>query len=219
MADKKNRRELFYMFHVKKYDIMFIQETHSDQKTQHIWKNEFGSKIWFDHGSSKERGVAIAINSKLPIKVLEAYRLQNYPGHFIALKVVILGETFLLANIYGPNIDTPTFFTEVFKRLEQTGIDRKIVGGDFNLILDNGIDRKGAGIHRNSRAQEVVNDCKESLNLVDIWRFWRTEDSGYMWERRKPTLVFARLNFFLVAESLVQVIKKAIDNTCIKVGR
>ena len=49
LANYQKRKELFYQFHLKKYDIMFLQETHSDLESEKKWQNEFGSKIVFDH--------------------------------------------------------------------------------------------------------------------------------------------------------------------------
>ena len=63
--------------------------------------------------------------------VLEAYRLDKFLGRFIAFKIEISGATFLISNIYAPNDDSPQFFSEVFVRLEKTGLDKKIIGGDF----------------------------------------------------------------------------------------
>ena len=106
----------------------------------------------------------------LHFKIFEVYRLQKFNRRFIAVKIEISGTTFLLANIYAPNKDDPEFFLDVFNRLDQTGIDRKIIAGDFNTVLDETLDRRGQGYHRNTKARKVLQGVTDTMDLVDFWR-------------------------------------------------
>ena len=123
--------------------------------------------------------MAILIHRKCDIRVLEVFRLDSCKGRFLALKVKVQNETMLLANIYAPNKDDPDFFREVFDLIDKIGVDRKIIGGDFNLVMDNSIDRTGRGPHKHQKAMEKINNLVEIMDLTDIWRFIKVEDPGF----------------------------------------
>ena len=124
------------------------------------------------------------------------------------LKAKIQNETFLICNWYGPNTDCPQFYEAVYLRCEQTGIDRKLIAGDLNVIIDEEKDRKGFGMHQNKNARKVVKTKIKQLELVDIWRVLNTDDNGFTWRRLKPRPLFERLDLFLIAKSLEQMAEK-----------
>ena len=45
-----------------------------------------------------------------------------------------------MVNIYGPNQDKPIFFENVFKLMEKDGIRNWIIGGDWNLVVNQHLD-------------------------------------------------------------------------------
>ena len=49
-----------------------------------------------------------------------------------------------MANVYIPNIDDSKIFQDLLNDVEAMNTDLKIIGGDFNLVLDKTIDKKGA---------------------------------------------------------------------------
>ena len=183
-----------------------MQETHCDKGNHNRWKNEWGSKIWFDDGSTAARGVAILVKKSLNIQITEAYRLENFKGRFLAIKVLIDNKEFLLVNLYGPNTDFPSFYEQVFACLESTGIDHKIIAGDFNLTINDNVDRIGSGMHKNKQARVKIQEQLEN-GLVDIWRECHAR-GGFTWRRKKPTPLCERLDFFLIASSLQQMVQK-----------
>ena len=67
IADCKKRREIFRWlkrYHKGGESIIFLQETHSTSNTENIWQQEWGSKIFFAHGTNRARGVAILMPMK-----------------------------------------------------------------------------------------------------------------------------------------------------------
>ena len=63
ISNFKKRRTMFTWCRKRKADIIFLQETHSIEKTHTQWKNEWGAEIITSHGSSNARGVAILIKN------------------------------------------------------------------------------------------------------------------------------------------------------------
>ena len=148
-------------------EIVLMQETHSNNGCHNQWKSEWEGNIWFDHGTSRKNGVAIMIRKGCQHRVIEVYRSEVYQGRFLAIKVEIANEILLILNIYTPNQDAPGFFETIFECLDKTGVDRKIIGGDFNLVLQS-IDRKGKGTHCHQQAIKKINSMCEEMQLVNI---------------------------------------------------
>ena len=70
--------------------IIFLQETHSTEKAENEWTNQWGcgrSSILFSHGTSDSKGVLIAFREALEIKVKSIFRDKN--GRYLILKAII----------------------------------------------------------------------------------------------------------------------------------
>ena len=63
----RKRRAIFRQLHNKKSSVIFLQETYSSVSEENNWSTEWGSKIYFCHGSKHSKGVAILFNPKLKV--------------------------------------------------------------------------------------------------------------------------------------------------------
>ena len=127
-------------------------------------------------------------------------------GNYLILDVVIEDIPFLLINLYGPNSDTPCFYSElVNKILEAYSTQHIIIGGDFNLILDKELDSMNYINHNNPKATAEVLKLMDILNLKDIFRDNHPDLKRYTWRRKNPVKQ-ARLDFFLISESLQHMV-------------
>ena len=61
-----------------------------------------------------------------------------------------------VSNIYAPNIDSPGFFENIFKKTLELQAVHYIIGGDFNLMLNNDLDSYG----RKTNNEKSRNDPK-----------------------------------------------------------
>lgn len=59
------------------------------------------------------------------------------------------------------------------------------------------------------KAREIVKAFMEQNAMIDVWRLFNPDCRKYSWSRAKPQRVWCRLDFFLVADSLVNRIKGA----------
>ena len=55
------RISIFQYLIRKKIDICFLQETHSTERDENIWRNEWGGEVKYSHGTSQARGVMILV--------------------------------------------------------------------------------------------------------------------------------------------------------------
>ena len=119
------------------------------------------------------------------------------------------GFRITLCNVYGPNNDNPEFYVDVIHQIESLPNDKRIIGGDFNLVLNVDIDKKGGNSTTNTKSQALINDWMDDTELVDIWRFHHPDSRVYSWCRKRPTPLFCRLDFFLVSFGISGKIKSS----------
>lgn len=203
IRDNFKRRYIYRSLHEGKFDLVYLQETHSSKNDEARWRNEWGGRVIFAHGTNRSCGVAILLRRGLNLKITDTILDQH--GRYIVLKTEYEGKGYTLANLYGPNEDKPQFFQEVFSKVEQCRNDLRIVAGDFNLILNNELDKKGESVHAHRNASEFLNQYMQNEDLVDIWRNRNPESFKFTWHKRQSQ---SRLDFFLISGTLVnQVVK------------
>ena len=108
--------------------------------------------------------------------------------------------------MYAPNEDNPQFFEDIFNHLEVFKCEEIIVGGDFNLVLDLGGDKKGGLAKTHTKALKVIKQYAAKLDLIDAWRVLDQDARRYTWRRRNPE-IHCRLDFFLVSQSVMSNVK------------
>ena len=126
--------------HQKLFDVIFLQEMHSTCTNEKRWKSEWVVRIYYSRGTSNTRRTAILIKNKSPNKVL--HQIGDTKGCLVVLKVRINYKDYILANVYGPNDDSPFSFTRLMiklinckltsKLLEATLISGWGIGARFN---------------------------------------------------------------------------------------
>ena len=200
-----NKRRSIFNFHRTRADYICLQETHSTECDENIWKNEWGGEILFSHGTSNARGTCILINKKFKTTVSNVF--QDQAGRIVGCNVSCDGKVYCLCNIYAPNQDNPAFYLEVFKILE-TGSANKIVVGDYNLVLDNDLDQVGS-YHGRSRSLAILKAGMEEFLLEDVWRIFNPDKKHYSWYRTKPKLSASRIDFALVSQGIVDTCENA----------
>ena len=106
---------------------------------------------------------------------------------------------------HAPNNDKPTFFHQVFEKIQHFTYDHLVIGGDYNTVLDNALDRN-YGTHKNKNATEYIKAVIESLDWIDIWREFNPDSAGYTWGRKASNLK-ERLDWFLINQELYQEVE------------
>ena len=203
MSDSKKCKEVFYYLHSKKYDVIFLQETHAIKAEEKMWTTQWGGKIWFSNGSKVARGVAIMFNHKLDATVHNVIRDQE--GRSVILYATINNIKFSLTSLYAPNIDSPSFFQCTFKEIHRFSPDQVVIAGDFNLALDSRLDRSGCSTN-NDKSAIWLNQHFANENLTDAWRWKHPDLNGYTWRRLKPSPKFSRLDYFIISDTFLQYI-------------
>ena len=207
MATKRKRQKIFQWYYSKNFDIIFTQETHSSLETETDWKDEWDGDIFFSHGTSSARGTCIFIRSRVQKEIHKI--IKDDDGRYIILDITLDGVRVTLASVYAPNDDDPDYIINIRNLIEDLTNDERLIGGDYNLVLDLKIDKKGGVFKTNSKAQQKLLEYMRSTNLIDVWRAMHPNESKFTWSRSKPTKIFCRLDFFLASESFFNRIKSS----------
>ena len=178
--------------------IYFVQEAHCTENNMHDWRAEWGYQALFSCCSSKKAGVAMLFNNNFSFQISKTY--SDPGGRFIRCDLITNGKILTLANIYAPNEDDPDFFNSFFNHLLDFSCEEITIGGDFNLVLDDGKDIKGGLARTHKKSLDVISTFCESLDLIDAWRVLNPDSSRFTWRRKTPE-VHCRLDFFLVNQS------------------
>ena len=194
-------------------DILIMQETHSIDKCEDMWRNEWGGEVIFSHGTSSARGTAVFLKKSLMSSVSNIARDEEGRQVIFDFKIDEVNRI-TIAAIYAPNSDSPNFF----KNLESSLMYRethKIVIGDFNLTLNVDSDRLNT-YHNNNKAKEVVENLMEHFSLRDVWRVQNEERREYSWFKRGNLNMASRIDLALVSAGLDQSVKTVLYVSSIK---
>ena len=181
-SNSGKRRDAMKYLKNKKFDIYFIQDTHFESNMETLIKAEWGYECWFSSHSSRARGVAILFNNTFEFKLKQIYKDDS--GNFIIIHVLIDSIDYVLANLYAPNRDEPLFFKNIQNILNKLNVDNIVIGGDWNLLLDNQNDGKNYKNVNNPKSKEEVSNLTLQFNLSDIWRHFHPSGKQFTWHRK-----------------------------------
>ena len=180
LGDKYKRLKLFAWLKMKDCKIILLQETHTTMDTEPLWRSEWPGTMYFVHGTSNSKGVCVLVQKGQPMNVHQVCTDPN--GRYIIIDIEIDGFRTTLCNIYGPNDDNPEFYVNVIHQIESLPNDNRIIGGDFNLVLNLNIDKKGGKSSTHMKSQTLIKNWIGDTELIDIWRFHHPSSLMYSWQ-------------------------------------
>ena len=71
ISNFRKRRAVFTWCRKQKADVIFLQETQSTEEREKQWVKEWSSQIYFFHGNSNSRRVAILLQRGIDIKIVK----------------------------------------------------------------------------------------------------------------------------------------------------
>ena len=204
LGDYAKRKDVFNYLRDKNFGIYCLQDTHFTSALEPYVRAEWGGEVYFNSFTSNSRGVCILFSNFIEYKVCKAKMDQN--GNMLILDLEVEGKQLTLVNIYGPNEDSPDFFFKVQEIIEEFDNQNVIICGDFNLVQNQELDTFNYINVNNPNAKDIVLNLKDEMNLVDPFRILYENSKQYTWRKRNPVKQ-ARLDFFLLYESLMTSVK------------
>ena len=202
LVDDRKRREVFFKLNKSKYNVFFLQETHSDSQCEQQWHSEFGGDIIFSHGTRASRGTCILFKKSVGKEIHSV--ITDNDGRYVIVDVTFGNTRLTLVSIYGPNSDDSDFFLDLIEHVEGIENDNRVIGGDWNVMLDIHKDKRGGLQQTHQSSQNIILNWMEETDLVDIWRLNNPQDFRFTWKRTQPPPgIYCRLDYFLLSFGLI----------------
>lgn len=154
------------------------------------------------HGSERSAGVTIAKNV-FTGDVLHSDCGSH--GHYILLVIKFNNTTFIIVNVYAYNSkpENDNLLCSIENRIffwsSKYPNSIFLVGGDFNITLDNTMDRWPPG--QPSSFNRNLRIFMEKFDLVDVWRETFPNDRSFTWSNRAGTRQSC-IDFWLIPNSI-----------------
>ena len=182
---------------------LFLSETHSSPDIETKWEDEIGRKIIFSHGKTNSKGVCLIVPDSLKSSIIKFY--SDSEGRFIIVDISLNETIYTIAGVYAPTktfvVEQQNFLRNLIDNLNEFSSTNLLIGGDFNIILDDKIDKKGGIVDNISPYKKDLLDFIENFSLCDIWRDQHPNVNRFSWRQPKP-LIQCRLDFWLISTHL-----------------
>lgn len=209
LRDITKRKSIFLFCKGERANYFFLQETHSNPEDEKFWINQWGDKIIFDHGTNKSAGLAILFFNS-PGKLLTSKSSKT--GHWLMCVLDLNEHHIILVNIYGFNSPglNKLLLSEISESIEDLKLSYPlaniIVGGDFNMVYDEKLDRHPPRSQHSSSNSNLTEFCG-SFNLLDPWRFNYPNIKQYSWFKPNDTTK-SRIDFWLISASMSNLVSE-----------
>ena len=195
------RKSVWHFLKSSPVHIVFLQETYAYSACETLREKEWGGDILRNYGTTRSKSVAIAFKSGLQYHVNDTK--TDDQGRLLLVDINIENRNFCLGNVYGPNVDNPTFYSNLFNQLQNFSTSDITLGGDFNLVLNNDFEKLGCSPqYSNYKASNVVNTNMKTSGLTDIFRSLHPTKKLFTRVQNNP-FAASRLEFFLISNSLL----------------
>ena len=174
--------------------------------SENFFRSQWNSECLFSSGTPNTRGVAILFDKNLDYEIHN--HISDPDGNYIIADISVEQNILTLVNLHGPNQDTPSFFDNIISTANTIGNTSLIICGDFNTIQDEKLDYSNYKHINNKKAHEKILDIKNTYSLFDPYRESHPNQRRYTWRKKSPVKQ-ARLDYFLISESLLSSVNKS----------
>ncbi len=206
------RKAIFLYLKRFNTDFCFLQECHSDTQDVNFWRSQWGLDLWLAHGTTHSAGVCI-LKNRFKGKILSSE--CDTSGHYILLALEIFNSTCIVINVYGFNLqrENNAFFDRLGDRVTRMLAiypnSSLIFGGDFNVVLDNRLDRwpPQAG----NLSPDYVITFMEKFSLIDTWRKSHPTQQCFTWSNNSLSSQ-SRIDYWLTSKDLDNIVTDIIPS-------
>lgn len=156
--------------------------------------------------------MAILIRKNLPIRVSKC--IKDKHGRFVLITASLHGEEFSILNVYCPPCHPLNILNDAFAKLSDLAVERTIVGGDFNCLMNPLMDRFPLGALSLSKLSKQIAGFLEDLGYVDVWRTLHPADKEYTFFSN-PHKCYTRIDYFFTPKQFVESVACTIGNIII----
>ncbi len=184
--DIRKREILYEVFKLKKIDIIFLQETHSDIKNAVEWTREWDGISVLSHNTTVSGGVAVLFSQNFrPISYVD----EIIKGRPLKVKALFENHVFVFICVNAPTsgVERMLFLNNLNSILQNVSSEEFLfLGGDFNCTEQN-LDRNHIEPHEPSR-KRIIQVIK-THELSDIWRQFNGNQRQYTWSHARDNVL------------------------------
>lgn len=116
-------------------------------------------------------------------------------GRFIVMDISVKHQRFTLVSLYGYNTDEQELYNDIYNKITLYKNSCLILCGDWNFVQDMDIDTYNIIHDRHVNCKKVVQNIKDTYNLIDPWRTCNPNSRQYTWRQHSP-LKQSRIDYF-----------------------
>ena len=210
LGEYKKRRDVFNFLKGMDCNLFLLQDIHCAKERVNSFRNLWGTDILLAPYKNNARGVGI-FTKNIDISFADSKIDDN--GNYIVVKATINQEfDIIIANVYGPNSDNPTFFDSlknVCLDMTEKETIPVLIAGDLNMALDVELDTFNYIRENNVNAKNLFLNIMHENNWFDVFRNLNGDLRRYTWRVRRPAIKQARLDYFIASDSLLPFIVTA----------
>ena len=172
--------------------------------------------MYFSHGDTNARGVAIFIRKNIDFKLINKY--NDSDGRLVSVILELEGKKLCIASVYAPNISPnpsdkiahESFLELLFNHLHDMKVNFDIsdfiVAGDFNIIKDRQYDAFGGSPTLYPKSIAQLNKIADEFALTDIFRELNPTDRLFTFSPGGLNVrnLFRRLDYIFIPETWTQ---------------
>jgi len=149
----------------------------------------------------KSRGVAVFFSNNFEYEIKNIYK--DTEGNLLVIDIKISDMEILIVNVYGPNQDSPNFYTKIGEIIENSEQEYVLICGDLNMVLDPVKDSQNYININNPHARETFLGLLSQYNLIDTYRQFNPDKKRYTWRKRFNNMIKqARLDYIIASNTL-----------------
>lgn len=166
LGDKIKRSIVLQYIHRHQFDLLLLQETHLKGNSCAALDRKGYKMIAHSGFTTSSRGTGILLHKSCPYVIQQIWTDPH--GRFAAWSGQWEGRVLNVVSVYAPPGLQRLALTDIGKLLLDLPVGTLIVGGDFNLVLDDLLDR--APPKPGPSPTTPLRQFTDALGLVDIWR-------------------------------------------------
>lgn len=199
------RKKILCALNKEKCSIAFLQETYLSDTLHAKLQREWVGQVYFSSFKSHSRGVAILINKYIPF-ILQN-KIMDPEGRFILISGFLYGQSITFLNVYAPNIDTPTFMTDILLLFNDHCEGFGVLAGDFNCTLNPKLDKSANTSSRPTKSAIILNTLGYESGMIDVWRELNPLVRDYTFFSNVYKS-YSRIDYFFIPKKYLYMIKK-----------
>lgn len=185
-------------------DVMFLQETHllrfEHQKLNRPWIGH----VFHSQFNCKTRGTAVLIRKN--VQFVPSKTIADPEGRYTIISGILYQKPVILASIYAPNWDDPSFFSSVLSLIPNLDSHTLILGGDLNCVIDPVLDRSSTRVISPSKMSQSLSTFMEQFGYIDPWRFTHPQSRQYSFFSHAHRS-FSRIDYFIMDKNLISSLR------------